>query len=616
VRRSWVAIVTSGAIGWASAALLALGLDGWKGDTGGLSGRGVTFTVLFTMLAAVGLDFVARPGTLARGDRAGLLILPHPLRDVRRRIAPYTRYREIAAIARRNGLHASGRHQLRLVDHSLSVAIRKTLEQAGIVFVKLGQMASTREDLLPPELTTELRHLQSRVEPLPQPPMQEQLEAELGGTVEDHFTEFEWRPIGSASVAQAYTARLPTGEPVIVKVQRPGMDELVARDGATVLHLARALEQRTPIGRDLHAEELAEDFVRAMKDELDFVGEAANAVDIAAGTDGTAGVRIPRVFNHLVTRRVLVEERFEGKSVTEPGRIAALGLDPTAVADRLVEALLGQVLYGHFHADPHPGNVMLLDDGSLGLIDFGMTGRLDANQRSALMDMMASLAAGDPGGLRDAIEQVAVVGADVPDADLERALGRFLSNHLTPGHNLGPEALNEIVALLSTFDIRLPKELTMSFRALAMLDGTAKAIDPGYALVPALRRLLGDTVSPTGPGPGQDLLHDELLRQLPRLRRLPAHLERIASSTARGQLRTRVSLFSVGDDVRVFMTAVNRLVLGLTGGLVLVGSALLLAAAADGPSTSLPEVFGYVGLAVGGILVLRVVAAVVRDGYG
>src|SRR4029453_13102412 len=120
--------------------------------------------------------------------------------------------------------------------------------------------------------------------------------------------------------------------------------------------------------------------------------------------------------------------------------------------------------------------------------------------------------------------------------------GHFLSLHIAPGRGIGPEALNEIVVLLSTFDIRLPKELTMCFRALAMLDGTTKSIDPGYALVPALRRLFGDTVSPTAPGPGQDLLQAELLRQLPRLRRLPAQLERITSSAARGQLRTRVSL--------------------------------------------------------------------------
>ena len=610
-----MAITTAGLIGWLSSTLLILTLDGWSNDTARVTGRTLAVTLLLTMLAAVALDLLARPGSLAHGDRAGLVVLPHPLRDLRRHLAPYRRYREIAAIARRNGLGLGRGQQHRLVDRSLSVSIRKTLEESGIVFVKLGQMASTRDDLLPPELTSQLRRLQAQVEPAPQEAMLAVLEAELDGPVESFFAEFDWTPIGSASIAQAYAARLTSGESVIVKVQRPDMDELVARDATAVLHMARALHQRTPLGRDLRVLELTEEFVDSLREELDFVGEAASLLDIAEATDAESGVRIPKVHGDLVTRRVLVEERFHGTSVAAPGRLAALGLDGTAVADRLVQAILGQLLYGHFHADHHPGNVLLLDDGSLGLIDFGSTGRLDPTQRSALMDLMLSVGTGDPAALRDAIEQVAVVGREVPDAELERALARFLSAHLAPGKTVGPEALTEVVALLATFDIRLPRELTMCFRTLAMLESTTRAIEPSYSLVPALRRLLGDTASPTAPGPLQDQLTEELVRQLPRLRRLPGHLERVASLAARGQLRGRISLFSAADDVRVLMTAVNRLVLTLTGGLLFIGSALLLAVAEGGPDTSLPEVLGYVGLAAGAVLLLRVVAAVVRDGY-
>jgi ubiquinone biosynthesis protein len=619
VRRSWVAVAAAGALGWVGANLLQVVLADGDWDAARLSIRTVSFAVLFTLLAAVGLDLVARPGSLARGDRAGLLVLPRPFRDIRRRLEPYARYREIAGIARRNGLSlASTRRRHRLVERSFSVGLRKTLEESGIVFVKLGQMASTRDDLLPKELTTELARLHSRVEPAPREVMQPQLEGELGEPVDALFAEFDWTPIGSASVAQAYAATLLTGEPVIVKVQRPDMDELVARDSTALLHLARVLEQRTPLGRELHARELTEEFVRSLRDELDFLAEAANAIDIATATADTAGVRIPKVHRPLVTRRVLVEERFHGASVGDRERMAALGIEGTVLADRLVQAMVDQLVYGHFHADPHPGNVLLLDDGSLGLIDFGMTGNLDATQRAALLQMTICAANGDAVGLREGVEQVAEIGPDVAGVALDRALAHFLAQHLRPGHKLGADAMNELVPLLSQFDIRLPSDLTMCLRALVLLDGTVRAIDPGYSLVEGLRRLIGDGgVRAAATGPMKDQLTAELVRQLPKLKQLPAHLERITALTARGDLRVRVGLFSSAEDARVVTLLVNRVLLVVTGGLLLVASALLLAATAPSTAEGTPvlEVFGYVGLAIGTVLVLRVVAAVVRDGY-
>jgi ubiquinone biosynthesis protein len=613
VRRSWVAIAAAGVIGWTAGSLLDLGLRQWDWDATGLSVRTVVFAVLFTMLAAVGLDLVARPGSLARGDRAGLLVLPRPFRDVRRRLRPYRRYRQIAAIARSHGLvFDRTRRRQALVDSSFAVALRQTLEDAGVVFIKLGQMASTRDDLLPDELTTELSRLQSSAEPAPREAMQALLEEELGRSVDEVFAAFDWTPIGSASIAQAYAAVLPSGQEVIVKVQRPDMDEQVAVDAATVLHLARAVE-RTPMGRDLHARELATEFVRTLHDELDFRLEAANILDIGAAVDGTPGIRVPQVHVGLVTRRVVVEERFRGPSVSDRERMAALGLDPTLLADRLVQAMLDQLLHGHFHADLHPGNVLLLDDGSLGLIDFGLTGRLDASLRSALLDLVAAFAAGDPAGLREGIEQVAVVGVVGQDLALDQALAKLLSDATRSG-GVGVEAMNDLVVVLSSFDIHLPSELTTCLRALVLLDGTVRAIDPGFVLIDAVRDRVGAPTSLVE-GPAGDQLRDELLRQLPRLRRLPVDLERIAALTARGDLRARVSLLSLPEDVRVLTTLVNRVLLVVAGSALVLGAAVLVTGSDTPTGTSLAEVTGFICLGVGLLLILRVIAAVVRDGY-
>jgi ubiquinone biosynthesis protein len=623
VRRSWAAITLAGVIGWVSGNLLQVGLNDWDWSAARLSLDTVSFSILFTMMAAVTLDLLAKPGTLARGEEAGLIVVSRPLRDLRRRVEPYARYREVISIARRNGLIPGLRSTSagRAGSDNPAVALRKTLEQAGVVFVKVGQMASTRDDLLPADLREELSRLQSRVDPAPREVMQAQLEAELNGAVDQYFVEFDWNPIGAASIAHAYAARLPTGEPVIVKVQRPGMDQLVDRDTAALLHLARFFERRTPQGRRLHAGDIALEFTRALKRELDFEREAAETVELAAATDPAGGVRIPHVYRDLCRARVLVEERFDGRSVAHRERIADLGLKEVDLADRLVRTVIGHMLHdGHFHADPHPGNVLLLEDGALGLIDFGSTGRLNSAQRVALLDMTAAALSGDSAALRDGIERVAIVGPDVQDAALERALSQFIAENLRQGRSMGVDTLNDLIPLLAGFDIRLPPELTTVFRTLVLLDGTARTINPGYSLPDSLRRIL-DADGPAGRigGGVRDQILQQILQELPRLRRLPAQIDRIATLSARGDLHTRVSLFSTERDTRVVTTLVNRLVLVVAGGLAGVASAVLLsipASSSGSNGTSLTRVFGYLGLGFAAVLLLRVVAAVVRDGYG
>ena len=388
-----------------------------------------------------------------------------------------------------------------------------------------------------------------------------------------------------------------------------------------MLHLARLLERRTPQGRRLHAGDVAAEFTRALKRELDFEREAAETAELAAATDPAGGVRIPHVYRDLCRARVLVEERFDGRSVAQPERIEALGLNPVDLADRLVRTVIGHMLHdGHFHADPHPGNVLLLEDGALGLIDFGATGRLNSAQRLALLDMTAAALRGDSAALRDGIERVAIVGPDVQDAALERALSQFIAENLRPGGALGVDTLNDLIPLLAGFDIRLPPELTTVFRTLVLLDGTARTISPGYSLPDSLRRVL-DAGGPAGPMTGSvhDQILEQILQDLPRLRRLPAQIDRIATLSARGDLQTRVSLFSTERDSRVVTTLVNRVVLALTGGLTGVASALLLSipvGASGAHGTPLTRVFGFLGLGFAAVLLLRVIAAVVRDGYG
>lgn len=282
--------------------------------------------------------------------------------------------------------------------------------------------------------------------------------------------------------------------------------------------------------------------------------------------------------HELTTAKVLVMEWLDGVSVGDGQRIDALGLDRQSLADALLRCSLQQMLIdGHFHADPHPGNLLVLADGPLGLIDFGAAGRLDALQQSALREMMVAVSQRDAAAMRESILAVATLRRDYDDAQLERALARFLSRHLSPGTPPSPAMFNELLQLFFTFGITLAPELTTFFRAFVTLEGSLTTLSPGYLAIDGAQKLAaqwaGDRMTPTAVG---DLARQEVLTLLPLLRRLPRHADRIAHLVERGQLTSRVRLFSDPHDVRLLTTLVNRGVFAFTGGVLGLVSVVLL----------------------------------------
>ncbi len=625
VRRSWVAVLVSGTIGYLIGHGVALAAAEGDATAPGYVRNALVVALLATMTVAVAIDLMARPGTLARGDRAGLFVMPRPIADTRAKLQPLGRSREVLAIARANGFgpHLGFRRRPGEAEVDVTpVRIRHTLEQCGGMFVKLGQVLSTRTDLLPAEYCVELARLQSGVAPAPEADMRALLEHELGRPTGEVFAEFDWTPIAAASIAHAYRARLADGGlEVVVKVQRPGVDALVHRDAAVVLRLARLAQERTPWGRDLQVLDQAQEFVDGLRRELDFRVEGRNAADIGpvAALDH---VRVPTTVAALTTRRVLVQERLVGQSVAVQERFELLGVDRGATADRLITSMLHQMLdHGHYHADPHPGNVFLLDDGGLGLLDWGATGRLDPLQQSAIMQIMVGAGIGDTGVLRQGVEAIAVLPPDLRPDDLERALHQFLVSNVTPGAGVSASALNDLLRILTQFQIRVPREMTSLVRALVTVEGTLTVIEPGYSLADAAQRLAEDHLrlpeQPDPSAPPEELVQKELVQMLPVLRQLPNRIDRISSLAERGELRTKVSLFGTEDDRRSATLLVNRLVLGLLSSGLAIASAMMLAAdggATFSGTTQVTEVLGYVGLVGSGVLGLRLVAAIVRDG--
>jgi ubiquinone biosynthesis protein len=528
------------------------------------------------------------------------------------------RYRELLGLIRDQGfgpfLGTGGRAER--AAEPTGVRLRRVLEEAGGVYVKIGQIAATRVDLLPPEICAELAALQTRTRPEPRETIRPVLEAELGSPVERVFREFDWTPLAAASIAQTYRARLHSGEPVVVKVQRPDIARIMERDLAALARLANLAERRTPLGRGIRSGDILAHFANSLRAELDFVREANATADMAAVLDPDSGVRIPKVYMDLCTRRVLVQERFEGFTAADGEKLEASGFDRRALGERLLRSAMEQILRsGFFHADPHPGNVFIFTDGTLGLIDFGAVGALDPIEQEAVVNMLAGLVNRDVGLIRDGIERVGDMSGQVSAERLERAIARLMTENLRPTGTVDPKALEKLVPMLAEFGVRLPRDLVLLSRTLVTLDGTLGVISPGLSVASAA----ADIAASTAEEPivdWENMIRDELMATLPRLRRLPDRIDRIMALAARGDLRVRSVIDEDGN--RILRTLVNRALLAAVGGAFLLVAAILLVVEDEGPAvssgTGLFEILGYGGLLAGSVLLLRVVSSVARDG--
>src|SRR6516225_9524724 len=565
-------------------------------------------TMVLTVVAALLSRCGGRPR--AGGPLRPWLALAWTLRSTRR-------YLQLAWIAARHALAGLfGGPSDPGTPGQLARRIRLVLEQAGPIFVKLGQAASTRTDMLPASVTSELAQLQDRVPPAPWPQIQAVVERELGTSIGEVFDSVDPEPVATASLAQAHAARRRGGQPVILKVQRPGVGEQVTRDLEMIRRLTRRLQSRAEWARDYHVAELGSGFADAMNDELDFAAEARNIAAIAAAP-ASATIRIPAVHTDISSRRLLVLERFDGPSIRDAGPLLdELGADRKALARELLGYLLKQILItGIFHADPHPGNVLVLPSGQLGLIDFGSVGRLDITQQDALRRLLVAVAQRDPTELYEAVTELAVTTGPGRE-QLEQMLGAFMTGHLGPGMTPDAGLIRDLLSMLGRAGVAFPPVIVGVGRALVILDGTLRTLAPGFDITGEsqafARQLAGEQLAPASL---RDAAAGELLTLLPVLRRLPRRADQISAALAGGRFTTNLRLFSDRHDVEVVATLVNRAVLALTGA-ALGGMSVIMLLAHGSPAVargiSLLHLFGYVGLFLSVTLLLRVVLEVLR----
>ncbi|MDP9387373.1 MAG: AarF/UbiB family protein [Actinomycetota bacterium] len=408
----------------------------------------------------------------------------------RRRLPPGARVVRVVALVGEAlaGWYATDRRAARGASRSgLSRRLRQAFEQLGPTYIKLGQIISAGEGIFPEELVREFRLLRDRVPAEPFEAVRQVVEADLGRPLDEVFSTFERQPVAAASIAQVHAATLVTGEAVVVKVQRPHVASLVRRDLAAMSWIAPVLVGRIPVTALANPPALVEVFAETIVEELDFRLEADNMLDVAGilAETGQRSIVVPRPHPELVTRRVLVMERLDGFEWDDVGAMRAAGIDTSAVLRAgMVAFVEGAVLYGVFHGDLHGGNLFVQPDGRVALLDYGITGRLDASGRRALLRLVVGATVNDLqmqlGALRD-------LGALPADADLDAVIHDLgLDRPVKDPTTMSPDELvtelREVTRALLGYGARLPKELMLFVKDLLFLNGAIATLAPDVDL--------------------------------------------------------------------------------------------------------------------------------------
>ncbi len=479
-------------------------------------------------------------------------------------------------------------------DEDKADAFARDLEQLGPTYIKLGQLLSTRFDLLPPAYTSALARLQDDAEPFGFDVVKEIVEAELGGQIRHLFAEFEEEPLAAASLGQVHRATLPSGREVVVKVQRPEAREVAREDMETLTRLAGLVDRHTEAGRRYGFEQLLAQFRRSLAGELDYRREARNLLKFAELTKGYDLLVVPRPALDHSSSRVLTMDRIEGRKVTDVGPLGLLDVDARPMVDQLFSCYLKLMLdHGVLHADPHPGNLMLTDDGRLALLDLGMVSSVPPRLQDKVVKLL--LAIGDGDG-EEAAAVLAGMGHPLDSYDaasFRDEVAHLVSEASASGPHLqAGTVLVELSRLSGAHGLRPPAEMSMIGKALLNLDQATLHLDPDFDPAEAIRSNVTDLLaSGLKVSPGGIMAAAIEAKEFTSM--LPKRGNRILDSLAEGEFTVRVQAIDEQRLHTVLQRVANRVTLGIVIAATVLGAALMMRVPTD------HRILGYPGLAMG-----------------
>ncbi len=495
--------------------------------------------------------------------------------------------------------------------------IRTALIELGPTFVKLGQLLSTRPDILPEGYIRELEKLQDEVDPFPFSQVRAVLHEELKGDPEDVFEEFEHIPFASGSIAQVHKARTHTGSVVAVKVQRPGIPRLIETDLHILADLARLIEKHIPELRWLQPGELVEQFARTIRRELDFLAEAQSIERFRRNFKDDPTRYIPAVHWPYTSLRVLTTDWVDGVKVTNLADLEARGFDRREVARNGARAILKEVFeHRLFHADPHPGNFFVIGNNAIATVDFGIVGRLDDETADQIGLLLSSVLDRDADTVLQVFRNLNLLHEDVDEGLLRFDIEEFIDRY----HGLPLQRLNmqtvigSLLQMVRRHRIILPMNLALLGRMLTVASGVGQALDPEFSIVdeasPFVRSFLIGRMDPRKSA--RKLLKTwRQYRDL--LRELPSHVEDIAAKLKKGELLVSLHHEGLTRLILEIDRSSNRLAFAMIVAALIIGSSLIVRLR-QGPEVLGIPALGLAGYLIAGLLGLWLVIAILRSG--
>ncbi len=490
------------------------------------------------------------------------------------------------------------------------------LEELGPTYVKFGQVLSTRPDLVPAELLSELTKLQDRVEPVPFEAVCKVVEEEFGRPHASVFESLEPVPLASASLGQVHRAKL-NGQDVVVKVQRPGIRNLVEADIRMMKQLAHHLERRLKYSAIYQPSLAVKQFEDTLTEELDYRVEAAHQERVIQQFKDDPTIRVPRVFRQASTSRILTMEYIDGIRVSDNEALRAAQIDFAEVARRGFRFVLKQTLEeGFFHADPHPGNILVLPNNVVCFIDFGMMGRLGQRMREDFVELVYHVIDGNPHRVAESIISLLSAESSVSMPELERDVARFLDAYA--GRTLRElnlsKLLGEILAALAKHGLRIPPDLYLMLKAIIQIESTAVALAPEFDVAgeaePFARKVFRDRFRP------QRLVEEAAVgsrEMLKLLREAPTALRELGQIIKREGIGVRFHQSGMPEALSSSDRSANRVAYAFVVGACLVGSAII-AAAKIPPTWNGVSIIGLGGFLIALVLATLMVVSIRRQG--
>ncbi len=470
------------------------------------------------------------------------------------------------------------------------------LERMGPTFIKLGQLLSTRPDILPPPYLHALARLQDRVEPFSFGEVERIVATELGVRLSKAFSEFETSPVAAASLGQVHRAAMRDGRRVAVKVQRPNIRERVAEDLEALADIAEFLDEHTEMGQRYEFGRILEEFRRSLLRELDYRQEAQNLTLLRRNLSDFETIVVPAPVDDYTTSRVLTMEYISGTKITSLSQVARLDLDGAGLAEDLFRAYLRQILVdGFFHADPHPGNVFVTAAGQIALIDLGMVARITPRMQEHLLQLLLAISEGRSDDAVTFALKLGEARERFDEPEFARRVADLVGRHqdVELRHIQVGKAVLELGRVAGDVGLRLPTELTMLGKTLLNLDQIGEALDPKFDPNASIRRNAAEIMRARllkSASPGN--LFSSILEVKEFVERLPGRVNKILDVVASNQLQVKVDAIDETRLMTGFQKVANRITMGLVLAALIVGAAMLVRV-----ETSF-RILGYPGLAL------------------